>query len=66
MLGIGCFGLGGQQSVFCVHVEYAFSHIGGIAVSMSASCCITRRATTVIKDDNTIEILPTPNWFERR
>jgi tartrate/fumarate subfamily iron-sulfur-dependent hydro-lyase alpha chain len=66
MLGIGCFGLGGDQSVFCVNVEYAFSHIGGIAVSMSASCCITRRATTVIKDDNTLEIKPLPEWFEGR
>jgi len=66
MLGIGCFGLGGSQSVFCVNVEYAFSHIGGIAVSMSASCCITRRATTVIKDDNTTEIKQLPDWFERR
>ena len=66
MLGIGCLGLGGSQSLFCVHVEYAFSHIGGIAVSMSASCCITRRATTVIRDDNTTKIKPLPDWFEWR
>lgn len=66
MLGIGCFGLGGSQSVFCVNVEYAFSHIGGIAVSMGASCCITRRATTKIKDDNKTEIKQVPDWFEGR
>ncbi|MDD5016973.1 MAG: fumarate hydratase [Eubacteriales bacterium] len=66
MLGIGCFGLGGSQSVFCVNVEYAFSHIGGIAVSVGASCCITRRATTVINDDNTTEIKLVPDWFEGR
>lgn len=66
MLGIGCFGLGGSQSVFCVNVEYAFSHIGGIAVSMAASCCITRRATTKIKDNNITEIKILPDWFEGR
>lgn len=66
MLGIGCFGLGGSQSVFCVNAEYAFSHIGGIAVAMGASCCITRRATTKIHDDNSIEIKSEPNWFGGR
>lgn len=66
MLGIGCFGLGGSQSVFCVHAEYAFSHIGGIAVAMGASCCITRRATTKIGADNKTEIKTAPDWFEGR
>ncbi len=66
MLDVGGFGLGGKRSAFCVNVEYAFSHIGGIAVSMSASCCITRRATTLILDDNTTVAKPLPDWFEGR
>lgn len=66
MLGIGGGGLGGDVSCFCVNVEYAFSHIGGIAVSMAASCAITRRATSKINADNTTEAKPFPNWFEGR
>ncbi len=66
LLDVGAFGLGGKRSAFCVNVEYAFSHIGGIAVSMSASCCITRRATTVVNADNTVAVKPLPEWFEGR
>lgn len=65
MLGIGG-GLGGGVSVLAVNIEYAYSHIGGIAVSMCASCVATRRATTVIHADNAIEEKDSPNWFNGR
>lgn len=66
LLEVGSFGLGGKRSAFCVNIEYAFSHIGGIAVSMSASCCITRRATTQICADNTVIPKTFSSWFEER
>lgn len=65
-LGIGAFGLGGNVSAFAVHIEYAFTHLGGIAVSMSASCCVTRRATMTIDSANRISEKADPQWFQGR
>ena len=65
-LGIGAGGFGGKVSCFGVNVEYAFSHIGGIGVSMAASCAITRRATSVIGNGGGIETPQFPQWFEGR
>lgn len=65
-LGIGAFGLGGSVSAFAVNIEYAFSHIGGIAVSMAASCCVTRRATMVVDNTNKVSEKVDPDWFQRR
>ena len=65
-LGIGAFGLGGTVSAFAVNIEYAFSHIGGIAVSMAASCCVTRRATMVVDSANKISEKADPQWFQGR
>jgi fumarate hydratase subunit alpha len=65
MLGIGG-GLGGRVSVLGVNIEYAYSHIGGIAVSMCASCVATRRATSIIHADNVVEEKASPTWFNGR
>ncbi len=65
-LKIGAMGLGGETSVFGVNVEYADTHIAGIAVAMNANCFITRRATTRIYADGRIEELDNPNWFNGR
>jgi len=64
-LGIGAMGAGGRTSVFAVHVEYALTHIAGIALAMSANCWIARRATTCIHPDGSVEHLDDPGWFER-
>ena len=64
-LEIGTMGSGGTVSVFAVNVEYAYTHIAGIAVAMNTNCFIARRATTKIYSDGSSEELDDPNWFER-
>ena len=65
-LKIGAMGSGGETSVFWVNVEYAHTHLAGIAVAMNANCWVTRRATTKIYSDGRTEELDNPNWFDRR
>jgi len=65
-LKIGATGSGGETSVFWVNVEYAHTHLAGIAVAMNANCWISRRATTKIYSDGRTEQLDNPNWFDGR
>jgi L(+)-tartrate dehydratase alpha subunit len=65
-LGTGTMGAGGDVSVFAVNVEYAYTHIAGIAVATSTNCMVARRATSRINSDNGVEILASPNWFDGR
>lgn len=65
-LKMGAMGTGGETSVFAVNVEYAHTHIAGIATAMNANCWIARRATTRIYADGHTEKLDSPNWFEGR
>ena len=65
-LKIGCVGTGGEATVFAVNVEYAYTHIAGIAVSTNTYCCVARRATTKIYADSSLEQLDDPDWFGRR
>ncbi len=65
-LGIGPMGSGGDTSVFSVNVEYAYTHIAGIAVALSSNCWIARRATTRVYSDGRTEELDNPNWFDGR
>lgn len=66
MLKIGAMGSGGETSVFAVNVEYAHTHLAGIAVAMNANCWIARRATTKIYPDGKTEERDNPDWFEGR
>jgi len=63
-LNIGIMGSGEGLSVLSVHIEYAYTHIAGIAVALSSNCCITRRATTRIFNNGEIRELHDPNWFD--
>jgi tartrate/fumarate subfamily iron-sulfur-dependent hydro-lyase alpha chain len=65
-LEVGAMGSGGETSVFWVNVEYAYTHLAGIAVAMNANCWITRRATTRIYSDGKTKELDNPNWFNGR
>lgn len=66
-LGIGAMGTGGDISVMSVNIEYAYTHIAGIAVATSSNCWIARRRTQKIyAADGRVEDLDDPNWFERR
>jgi len=64
--GSGAMGLGGQNSVFGVHVEYSMMHLAGIAIAMSANCMVARRAKTKIHSDGRTEELDNPLWFKGR
>jgi fumarate hydratase subunit alpha len=62
----GIMGVGGKTSVFAVNVEYAFTHLDGIIVSMASNCMVARRATYRINADSTMEVLDNAMWFGDR
>ncbi len=65
-LGIGILGSGGDASVLAVNVEYAYTHIAGIAVATSTNCMVARRASTRIDADGRVTKMKSPNWFGDR
>ncbi len=65
-LGVGIMGVGGQTSVFAINIEYAYTHLAGIACAMSCNCMIARRATVRIHEDMRTESLADPDWFDGR
>ncbi|MBO5453166.1 MAG: fumarate hydratase [Clostridia bacterium] len=65
-LGIGILGAGGSTSVLAVNVEYAYTHIAGIACATSTNCMVARRASTRINADGTVTKMISPNWFGDR
>lgn len=65
-LGIGILGAGGETSVLAVNVEYAYTHIAGIAVATSTNCMVARRASARIDADGTVTSMASPNWFGDR
>lgn len=65
-LGIGILGSGGSTSVLAVNVEYAYTHIAGIAVATSTNCMVARRASTRIEGDGSVHPMRSPNWFGDR
>jgi len=65
-LGIGILGAGGDTSVLAVNVEYAYTHIAGIAVATSTNCMVARRASSRILADGQVSIMKSPNWFGDR
>lgn len=65
-LGIGILGAGGDTSVLAVNVEYAYTHIAGIAVATSTNCMVARRASTRINANGQVTPMKSPNWFGDR
>ena len=65
-LGIGILGSGGDTSVLAVNVEYAYTHIAGIACATSTNCMIARRASARIDADGTVTKMRSPMWFGDR
>lgn len=65
-LGIGILGAGGSTSVLAVNVEYAYTHIAGIACATSTNCMVARRASSRIDADGRITKMISPNWFGDR
>ena len=65
-LGIGILGAGGNTSVLAVNVEYAYTHIAGIACATSTNCMVARRASSRITADGNVRKMISPNWFGDR
>lgn len=65
-LGVGILGAGGETSVLAVNVEYAYTHIAGIACATSTNCMVARRASSRIDADGTVRAMVGPNWFGDR
>ena len=65
-LGIGILGAGGSTSVLAVNVEYAYTHIAGIACATSTNCMVARRASSRIDANGNVTIMTSPNWFGDR
>ncbi|MBO5652629.1 MAG: fumarate hydratase [Clostridia bacterium] len=65
-LGIGMLGGGGSTSVLAVNVEYAYTHIAGIACATSTNCMVARRASSRIEADGSVSRLKSPLWFGDR
>ncbi|MBR6646019.1 MAG: fumarate hydratase [Clostridia bacterium] len=65
-LGIGILGAGGNTSVLAVNVEYAYTHIAGIACATSTNCMVARRASSRIDANGQVTKMISPNWFGDR
>ena len=65
-LGFGILGAGGDTSVLGVNVEYADTHIAGIAVATSTNCMVARRASSRIDGDSRVTVMKSPMWFGDR
>ncbi len=65
-LDIGILGAGGDTSVLAVNVEYAYTHIAGIACATSTNCMVARRASTKIDENGKVTVMESPMWFGDR
>ena len=57
---------GGDTSVLAVNVEYAYTHIAGIAVATSTNYMVARRASSRIDADGSVTEMRSPMWFGDR
>jgi len=65
-LGVGILGAGGDTSVLAVNVEYAYTHIAGIACATSTNCMVARRGSYRVTAAGQIEEMTSPDWFVGR
>ena len=65
-LGVGILGAGGKTSVLAVNVEYAYTHIAGIACATSTNCMVARRASSRIDANGEVTVMQSPMWFGDR
>jgi L(+)-tartrate dehydratase alpha subunit len=61
--GIGPMGFLGKSMAVDVHIEAAYTHTGGMPVSVHAFCLSSRRAVARIHGDGRVEFRTDPHWF---
>ncbi|MGH6886057.1 MAG: fumarate hydratase [Geminicoccales bacterium] len=62
-IGMGAMGFVGKSMVVDCHVEIAYTHTGGMPMSVHSFCLSSRRAVARIHPDQRIEYRTDPQWF---
>ncbi|MEH6628487.1 MAG: fumarate hydratase [Motiliproteus sp.] len=62
-IGMGPMGFEGQTLVVDCHVEVAYTHTGGMPMSIHSFCHSSRRATARIYANGQVEYKDDPDWF---
>ena len=60
---LSAMGFKGQGAVMDAHIEVAYTHTGGMPVSIHHQCFALRRATARIHADGRVEYRENPEWF---
>lgn len=62
-IGMGPMGFAGRSMVVDCHVEVAYTHTGGMPVSVHSFCLSSRRAVARINADGSVTHRTNPEWF---
>lgn len=62
-IGMGPMGFVGKSMVVDCHVEVAYTHTGGMPMSVHSFCLSSRRAVARIHADGSVEHRTDPHWF---
>ena len=60
---LGPMGFKGEGAVMDTHIEVAYTHTGGMPISIHHQCFALRRATARIHTDGRVEYRENPDWF---
>jgi L(+)-tartrate dehydratase alpha subunit len=61
--GFGAMGYPGDRAIMDLHIEVAYTHTGGMPVSVQHFCFAHRRMTARISAENAVEYREDPKWF---
>jgi L(+)-tartrate dehydratase alpha subunit len=62
-IGMGAMGFVGKSMVVDCHVEVAYTHTGGMPMSVHSFCLSSRRAVARLHPDRRAEYRTDPQWF---
>lgn len=62
-IGMGPMGFEGKTLVVDCHIEVAYTHTGGMPMSIHSFCHSSRRAAARIHSDGRVEFRDDPQWF---
>ncbi len=62
-IGMGPMGFVGSSMVVDCHVEIAYTHTGGMPMSVHCFCLSSRRAVARIHPDGRVAYRTDPQWF---
>ncbi len=62
-IGLGPMGFGGRSLVVDCHIEIAYTHTGGMPMSVHSFCLSSRRAVARLHPGGEVEYRTDPRWF---